>query len=75
MRIGILGSRGIAGHYQKKEIFASFLSEALVQKGYSVCVYSSHNHSYQQKEWRGVELIHVFDPEKTLVPLGVHSMT
>lgn len=31
--------------------------------GHRVTVYNSHNHLYQQNEWRAVEIIHCFDAE------------
>ncbi|MBX3165008.1 MAG: DUF1972 domain-containing protein [Bacteroidetes bacterium] len=63
MKIAILGTRGIPNNYGGFEQFAEYLSEKLVAKGHEVSVYNSHNHSYQEKKWRGVSIIHKFDPE------------
>jgi len=62
LKIAILGTRGIPNHYGGYEQAASFLSAGLVQKGYAVTVYSSHNHPYRDKIWNGVEIVHCFDP-------------
>ncbi|HPR57928.1 MAG TPA: DUF1972 domain-containing protein [Bacteroidales bacterium] len=63
MKIGILGSRGIPNHYGGFEQFASALAPELVARGADVWVYTSHNHVYQKPEWKGVKLIHCYDPE------------
>lgn len=63
MRIGIIGSRGIPNHYGGFEQFAEHLSLGLVQQGWEVWVYNSHTHPFQQPSWKGVNLIHCFDPE------------
>jgi len=58
LKIAILGTRGIPNHYGGYEQAVSFLAPALVKKGHQVTVYNSHNHPYQEKTWRGVEIIH-----------------
>lgn len=63
MKIAILGTRGIPNNYGGFEQFAEYLSEGLTEKGHEIYVYSPHNHNYQEKEWRGVKIIHCFDPE------------
>jgi len=63
MNIGILGTRGIPNNYGGFEQFAEFLSVGLVAKGHSVTVYNSHKHTYQKNKYKGVSLIHCFDPE------------
>lgn len=63
LKIGILGTRGIPNRYGGFEQCAQFLAEGLVNRGHRVWVYNSHNHEYQQKTWKGVEIIHRFDPE------------
>jgi glycosyltransferase involved in cell wall biosynthesis len=63
MRIAIIGTRGIPNHYGGFEQFAEYLSIGLVKRGFGVTVYNSHNHPYQGKEWNGVQLIHLNDPE------------
>ncbi len=63
MRIGILGTRGIPNHYGGFEQWAEHLSQGLVKRGCEVFVYNSHNHPYQEKTWKGVNIIHKYDPE------------
>ncbi|ANI88865.1 glycosyl transferase family 1 [Arachidicoccus ginsenosidimutans] len=63
MNIAIIGTRGIPNYYGGFEQFAEYLSLGLIKQGYSVTVYNSHTHPYQQKEWKGVQIIHCKDPE------------
>lgn len=63
MKVAIIGTRGIPNHYGGFEQFAQFLSEGLVKKGHEVAVYNSHNHPFREKTWRGVNIIHKYDPE------------
>lgn len=69
-KIGIIGTRGIPNQYGGFEQFAQFFSEHLVQNGYEVVVYCSSNHSYQEKNWKGVSLVHIKDPEKQIGTAG-----
>ncbi len=62
MKIGILGSRGIPNEYGGFEQFAEIISCGLVEKGYDITVYCSSKHSYQEKEFKGVKLVHCNDP-------------
>jgi len=64
MKIAILGTRGIPNNYGGFEQFAQYLSEGLVNNGHEVTVYTSHDHPYQDKTWKGVNLIHIRNPEK-----------
>ncbi|MCW5519956.1 DUF1972 domain-containing protein [Aureitalea sp. L0-47] len=70
MKIGILGTRGIPNNYGGFEQFAEFFSVYLKQKGHDVYVYSSKNHEYQEKEYKGVKLIHCKDPEDKIGTVG-----
>mgnify|MGYP003675291119 CR=1 FL=1 len=63
MKIAIIGTRGIPNNYSGFEQFAEYLSQHLVKSGHEVYVYNSHNHIYQEKEWKGVNIIHKMDPE------------
>lgn len=63
MKIGILGSRGIPNEYGGFEQFAEYLSLGLVKLGWEVWVYNSHKHPFRQKTWKGVNIVHCFDPE------------
>lgn len=70
MKIVILGTRGIPNNHGGFEQFAEYLSEFLVNKGHDVSVYSPHNHPHQHKDWKGVKIIHQYDPEDLLGPFG-----
>ena len=70
MKIGILGCRGIPNHYGGFEQFAEYLSKGLVELGMEVWVYNSHNHPYQHAVWKGVHIIHCFDPEYKIGTAG-----
>jgi len=70
MRVGILGTRGIPNHYGGFEQFADYLAEGLVKKGREVFVYNSHNHPYQEKVYKGAQLIHINDPEHKIGTAG-----
>ena len=70
LRIGILGSRGIPNYYGGFEQFAEHLSAGLAKKGHEVIVYNSHDHPYQQKNWRNAQIEHCYNPEKLLGSFG-----
>jgi glycosyltransferase involved in cell wall biosynthesis len=70
LRIGILGTRGVPNHYGGFECFAEHLSDGLVQKGHEVIVYNSHNHPNQQSTWKGVQIVHCWDPEYLMGSFG-----
>jgi glycosyltransferase involved in cell wall biosynthesis len=70
MRIAIIGTRGIPNHYGGFEQCAEYLAAGLARKGYEVVVYNSHNHPYQEKQWKGVEICHCYDPEFKLGTIG-----
>ena len=70
MKIAILGTRGVPNNYGGFEQFAEYLSEGLVRRGHIVSVYNPHSHPYQKKQWKGVHIIHKFDPEIKLGTAG-----
>lgn len=70
MKIGIIGTRGIPNEYGGFEQLAEKLSVGLFKKGYSVTVYNSHKHSYQQKNFNGVDIVHCYDAEYLLGTAG-----
>lgn len=70
MKIGIIGTRGIPNEYGGFEQLAEKLSVGLLQKGHEVVVYNSHKHSYQQKTFKGVTIVHCFDAEYILGTAG-----
>jgi glycosyltransferase involved in cell wall biosynthesis len=63
MKIAILGTRGIPNHYGGFEQFAEFFSVYLAENDQDVYVYNSHNHPYQEKTYKGVNILHQYDPE------------
>lgn len=70
MKIGIIGTRGIPNNYGGFEQFAEYLSVGLVNLGHEVFVYNSHNHLFKQNVYRGVKIIHCFDPEYIIGTTG-----
>ncbi len=70
MKIAILGTRGIPNHYGGFEQFAEYLSVGLVKRGHDVTVYNSHSHPYQDAEFNGVKIKHIYDPENKLGTAG-----
>lgn len=70
MKIAILGTRGIPNHYGGFEQYAELLSVFLATQGWDVTVYNSHNHPYQATEYKGVNIIHIIDPEKKMGTIG-----
>lgn len=63
MYIGIIGTRGVPNHYGGFEQFAEYLAVQLVKDGHTVYVYNSHDHPYQNSNYKGVGIIHCYDPE------------
>lgn len=63
MKIAILGTRGVPNYYGGFEQFAEFFCEYLAVKGHDVYVYNSHNHPFQEKTFKGANIIHQYDPE------------
>ena len=70
MKIAILGTRGIPNYYGGFEQFAQYLSVGLSKKNHDVFVYNSSNHPYQESEYKGVKIIHCYDPENIIGTVG-----
>jgi glycosyltransferase involved in cell wall biosynthesis len=70
MHIGIIGTRGIPNNYGGFEQCAEYLAKGLVERGFEVTVYNSHNHPYQEKTWNGAKIIHCYDPEDKIGTSG-----
>lgn len=64
MRIAILGTRGIPNNYGGFEQFAEYLGIGLADAGHEVYVYCGSDHPFREKIYRGVNLIHITNPEK-----------
>jgi glycosyltransferase involved in cell wall biosynthesis len=70
MKIAILGTRGIPNYYGGFEQFAEFFSVYLVEQGHEVYCYNSHDHPFQENNFKGVNIIHKYDPEYKLGTFG-----
>ena len=70
MKIAILGTRGIPNNHGGFEQFAEYLSQYLVEKGHEVYVYNSHTHPFKEYSWRGINIIHKYDPENKIGAAG-----
>lgn len=70
MRLAIIGTRGIPNNYGGFEQFADILSIGLVEKGHDITVYCSSNHRYKTSLYKGVKLIHRYDPENKIGTAG-----
>jgi len=70
MKIAILGTRGIPNHYGGFEQFAEFFSVFLAENDHEIYVYNSHNHPYQEQIFKGVNIIHCYDPELKIGTAG-----
>jgi glycosyltransferase involved in cell wall biosynthesis len=64
MKIAFISTRGIPNNYGGFEQFAEYISVGLVKRGHEVTVYSPHYHPYQEKEYKGVRIKHIYSPEK-----------
>lgn len=63
MKIAILGTRGIPNNYGGFEQFAEIFAVFLAKHNQDVYVYNSHNHIFQEKLFKEVNIIHQYDPE------------
>ncbi len=70
MKIVIIGSRGIPNNYGGFEQFAEFLSRSLIARGHDVWVCSPHYHYFKANRYIGVNIKHVFNPEKYIGTTG-----
>lgn len=70
LKIGIIGTRGIPNHYGGFEQFAELLSVFLAKRNHQIFVYNSSNHPYKEKTYKGVNIIHKYDPEEKIGTAG-----
>lgn len=70
MKIAILGTRGIPNNHGGFEQFAEYFSVYLAAKNHDVYVYNSHDHPFQEKDFKGVHIIHCHDPESKVGTAG-----
>ncbi len=66
MKVAFVSTRGIPNHYGGLEEFAENVSVRLAARGHEVIVYNPSYHPYQQAEYRGVRIKHIFNPEKKI---------
>lgn len=64
MKIAIIGSRGIPNRYGGFEQFAEVVSKIWATLGHDVICYSPHYHEFQLHELDGVNIKHIYCPEK-----------
>lgn len=70
MKIAIIGTRGIPNNHGGFEQFAEYFSVYLANKDHEVFVYNSHDHPYKEENYKGVTIIHCFDPEYKIGTVG-----
>ena len=70
MKIAILGTRGIPNYYGGFEQFAEYFSIYLAHENHEIYVYNSHNHPYKEASYKGVNIIHKYDPEYKIGTAG-----
>lgn len=64
MKVAFVSTRGIPNRYGGFEQFAEHVSVGLVKRGHEVTVYSPHYHPYQESEYKGVRIKHIYSPEQ-----------
>lgn len=64
MKIAFVSTRGIPNNYGGFEQFAEYISVGLAERGHEVTVYSPHYHPYQESEYKGVRIKHIYSPEQ-----------
>lgn len=64
MKIAFISTRGIPNNYGGFEQFAEYISVGLAERGHEITVYSPHYHPYQEKEYKGVRIKHIYSPEQ-----------
>ena len=70
MKIAILGTRGIPNNHGGFEQFAEYFSIYLASKNHEIYVYNSHDHPYKESKYKGVNIIHSYDPEYKIGTVG-----
>ncbi len=65
MKIAVLGSRGIPNRYGGFEEMAERICPLWVKAGHQVTVYTISDHPDKLQELDGVQITHIFNPEKT----------
>lgn len=70
MKIGIIGTRGVPNYHGGFEQFAEFFSVFLAENNHEVFVYNSSLHPFKEKKFKGVNIIHCYDPEDRIGTFG-----
>jgi len=68
--IAILGTRGIPNNHGGFEQFAEYLTIYMEKLGIQCYVYSTHNHPYKEDNYKGVKIVHKYNPEVLLGTFG-----
>ncbi len=70
LKIAILGTRGVPNYHGGFEQFAEFFSTFLFENKHDVYVYNSSSHPFQESSYKGVKIIHCYDPEDKIGTKG-----
>ncbi|MDG1571469.1 DUF1972 domain-containing protein [Robiginitalea sp. M366] len=70
MKLAILGTRGVPNFHGGFEQFAEYFSVYMASKGHEIYVYSPHNHPFKENKFKGVNIIHCYDPEHKVGTFG-----
>lgn len=70
MKLAIIGTRGIPNFHGGFEQFAEYFSEYLVNQGQEVYVYNSSSHHFKESTYKGVNIVHCYDPEENIGTTG-----
>jgi len=70
LRIGIIGTRGIPNEYGGFEQFAEIFGKLMSERGHEITVYCSSAHSFREKSYHNIQLIHCYDLEPSLGTAG-----
>ncbi len=70
IKLALLGTRGIPNQYGGFEQFAEQFGERFAAKGHEVTVYCSSTHPYKQEHYKGITLVHCYDPEQKIGTAG-----
>jgi hypothetical protein len=70
VKLAIAGTRGIPNQYGGFEQCAEYLSTILADMNYDVTVYNAHDHNHSENKLGKVNIVHIYNPEKTIGTAG-----
>src|SRR5688572_9061026 len=70
MKIAIAGTRGIPNNYGGFEQCAEIISVMFKEMGHDVTVYNSHFHPFRENNFKGVNVVHIYNPENKIGTAG-----